>query len=92
MAILDRAKERQMSNQNRLRELLIDFFGLPPQTTNEELAQTHISAWDSLAMVQIIGELQSTFEIEFELEEIESLRSYEEIANCLRRKGVTGYE
>ena len=77
-----------MSEQDRLRNLLIDFFGLSPAVTNEELSQPAIPAWDSLAMVQLIGELQSAFGIEFDLDEIQALRSYNEIRDCLLRKGV----
>ncbi len=75
-----------MKNNDRLRELLIDFFALPADV--RELSQKAIPAWDSLAMVQLIGELQATFAIEFDIDEIQALRSYQEIRDCLARKGV----
>ncbi len=78
-----------MSNDDPLRRLLIDFFELPEDTRADELTQQAIAAWDSLAMVQLIGELQGTFAVDFELDEIESLRSYGEIRNTLTRKGVS---
>jgi len=39
-------------------------------------------------MVQLIAELQGAFAIEFDLNEIETLRSYEEISRALSRQGV----
>lgn len=71
-----------------MRELLIEFFDLPGSTPVEEITQPAISKWDSLAMVQLITELQNRFTIEFDLEEIQALRSYQEIRDTLARKGV----
>lgn len=78
-----------MKNSDALLRLLTDFFNLPADTSHAEITQQGIAAWDSLAMVQLIADLQGTFEIEFELDEIETLRSYEEIRSALTRKGVS---
>jgi acyl carrier protein len=78
-----------MSNSDPLLRLLTDFFNLPPDTPPREISQQAISTWDSLAMVQLIADLQGTFSIEFDLEEIEKLRSYDEICLALSRKGVS---
>jgi hypothetical protein len=40
-------------------------------------------------MVQLIADLQGTFSVEFDLEEIQSLRSYDEIRSALSRKGIS---
>ena len=77
-----------MKAEDSLRDLLTDFFGLPAETSSDELAQNKLPSWDSLAMVQLIGELQKTFQVEFELDEIERLRSYREIRDTLSRKGI----
>ena len=79
---------RVISDPDALRELLIDFFDLPAQMQPPELRQEAIAQWDSLAMVQLISELQSVFAVEFELDEIEHLRSYDEIRAALERKGI----
>jgi acyl carrier protein len=77
-----------MKEKDRLRDLLIEFFNLPAGTSTEQLSQTALPAWDSLAMVQLIGELQSSFAIEFDIDEIQKLRSYDEIRDCLAGKGI----
>ena len=77
-----------MRNSDALLQLLIDFFDLPPDTAAEHIHQAAIPTWDSLAMVQLITELQQAFGVEFGLEEIQGLRSYDEIKATLARKGV----
>ena len=39
-------------------------------------------------MVQLISELQATFSIDFDLDEIQRLRSYDEIRTALANKGI----
>lgn len=77
-----------MADDDSLRELLIDFFDLAPDTKAEEITQPDVAKWDSLAMVQLITELQGRYAAEFDLEEIQILRSYEEIRHALIRKGI----
>jgi acyl carrier protein len=77
-----------MSNDDALRDLLIEFFQLPEATPTEEMKQSSVANWDSLAMVQLITELQTVFKVEFGLEEIERLTSYSDIRASLLRKNV----
>jgi acyl carrier protein len=79
----------KMKDRDRLHYLLIDFFALPAETGTAELSQKALPVGDSLAMVQLIGELQATFGVEFDIDEIQKLRSYDEIRNCLADKGAT---
>jgi acyl carrier protein len=77
-----------MNENDALRQLLIEFFSLPDTTAVGELTQKSIAKWDSLAMVQLITELQSTFGVQFDVDEIEHLGSYAEIHAALLKKGV----
>ncbi len=78
-----------MEDNDALLRLLRDFFNLPPDVPPEEITQKNIGAWDSLAMVQLIADLQGTFLVDFDLDEIGALRSYQEIRDTLLRKGVS---
>jgi len=78
-----------MNNSDPLSRLLTDFFNLPPDTRPREIRQQAIASWDSLAMVQLIADLEGTFSVEFNLDEIDALRSYDEIHRVLSRKGVS---
>lgn len=85
---LHRQRVRGLKTDALLR-LLIDFFNLPPNSHPRKITQQAIASWDSLAMVQLIADLQGTFFVEFDLDEIETLRSYAEIRRALSRKGIS---
>ena len=78
-----------MQDRDALLRLLMEFFNLPPDVRPQEITQKAVAEWDSLAMVQLIADLQGTFLIDFDLEEIDRLRSYEEIRATLLKKGVS---
>jgi acyl carrier protein len=73
---------------DRLRDLLVEFFELGPDTVVSDIVQERIARWDSLAMVQLIVELQTVFAVEFDVEEIDQLTSYAQISKALGRRGV----
>ncbi len=77
-----------MNCEDYLLLLLIEFFELPPHAQAGNITQKSIPAWDSLAMVQLVTELEEIFSVEFDLEQIRRLRSYQEIWNALNEKGV----
>jgi len=78
-----------MQHSDALLRLLREFFNLPPDVQPQEITQNAVAAWDSLAMVQLIADLQGTFRIDFDVDEIGRLRSYEEIRATLLKKGVS---
>ena len=78
-----------MQDRDALLRLLTEFFNLPPDVRPQEITQKAVAEWDSLAMVQLIADLQGTFLIDFDLEEIDRLRSYEEIRATPLKKGVS---
>jgi acyl carrier protein len=86
--IVDFSKAVVMSSSDALRQLQIDFFGLPSDIEPENITQKAIPAWDSLASVQLIAELQGRFNVDFDVEQLESLRSYSGIATALSRKAL----
>ena len=77
-----------MDPEDRLLPLLLEFFELPAGTRPEDITQQSLPAWDSLATVQLITDLERAFSVRFDIEEIVKLRSYEEIRGALCRQGV----
>jgi acyl carrier protein len=75
-----------MSSSDALRQLLIDFFGLPSDSEPENIAQKAMPAWDSLASVQLIAELWGRFNADFDVEQLESLRSHSGIATAIQKR------
>ncbi len=80
---------RPMNDNDPLLRLLVEFFDLPEDTRPQNVRQQLLPAWDSLAMVQLITELEGTFLVNFDIDEIDRLRSYEEIQDALCRKGFS---
>jgi acyl carrier protein len=78
-----------MNDNDPLLRLLLEFFDLPADTRPENIRQQLLPSWDSLAMVQLITELEGTFLVNFDIDEIDRLRSYDEIRNTLCRKGFS---
>jgi acyl carrier protein len=77
------------NHSDTLLQLLVEFFDLPADTRPENIRQQLLPSWDSLAMVQLITELEGRFLVNFDIDEIQQLRSYDEIRDALRRKGVS---
>ena len=78
-----------MNDNDPLLRLLVEFFDLPADTRPQNVRQQLLPAWDSLAMVQLITELEGTFLVNFDIDEIDRLRSYEEIRDALCSKGFS---
>jgi len=78
-----------MNDNDPLLRLLLEFFDLPEDTGPENIRQQLLPSWDSLAMVQLITELEGVFSVNFAIDEIDRLRSYDEIRDALDRKGVS---
>lgn len=77
-----------MDPEDRLLPLLLEFFDLPDETNPDDIRQQLLPAWDSLATVQLITDLERAFSVNFDIEEIVRLRSYREIRDALVRRGV----
>jgi len=72
-----------MNNNDPLLDLLLEFFDLPADTRPEDIRQQLVHSWDSLAMVQLLTELERKFVVNFDIDAIQRLRSYDEIRDAL---------
>lgn len=77
------------NDNDPLLRLLVEFFDLPYDTQPENIRQPLLASWDSLAMVQLITELEGTFSVNFDVGEIQRLRSYDEIRDILFKRGIS---
>jgi len=82
---------RPTNNNDPLLGLLLEFFDLPADTRPENISQQLLPSWDSLRMVQLITELERTFSVNFDIDEIDRLRSYDEIRDALSKRGISFY-
>jgi acyl carrier protein len=80
---------KTMNDNDPLLRLLVEFFDLPANTGPEKIRQQFLPSWDSLATVQLVTEIEGTLVVKFDMDEIDQLRSYEQIRDVLCRKGFS---
>ena len=77
------------NDNDPLLRLLVEFFDLPHDTRPENIRQRLVPSWDSLAIVQLVTELEGRFLVNFDVGEIQRLRSYDEIRDILFKRGIS---
>ena len=77
------------TDNDPLLRLLVEFFDLPHDTQPENIRQRLVPSWDSLAIVQLVTELEGRFLVNFDVGEIQRLRSYDEIRDILFKRGIS---
>jgi acyl carrier protein len=65
-------------------------FEAPEERIRPETKRDEIDAWDSLGILTLMARLDEDFHILLTEEEIQQLRSVEDILNLLRKRGVLG--
>jgi acyl carrier protein len=65
-------------------------FEAPAEKIRPETKRDEIDAWDSLGILTLMARLDEDFHILLTEEEIQQLRSVEDILNLLRKRGVLG--
>jgi acyl carrier protein len=63
--------------------------GISPDLVTEKLSYNTISEWDSVGHMALIAELENTFDVMFETDDILGLSSVAKAAEILKRLGVS---
>ena len=77
-----------MSNKDNYDRVFIESFDLDEKKLNDKLEYNSIKSWDSIGHMQMIAELEDTFEIEFEMDDIINFSSYNKGMEILEKYGV----
>ena len=77
-----------MSNKDNYDRVFIESFDLDEKKLNDKLEYNSIEAWDSIGHMQMIAELEDTFEIEFEMDDIIDFSSYNKGVEILAKYGI----
>ena len=77
-----------MNNQKKLHKTISDVSGVPESSINEKSSQDNIEKWDSLAIVNMVTELEMVFTVQFDVLEILEFYSVEIIKLTLMEKGL----
>jgi len=73
---------------DELRRLLAGVLRLPADTIADDLAMDSCAAWDSLAHMDLVADLESHYAIQLEADDMVAMRSLPAIVDVLHRKGI----
>lgn len=78
-----------MTNQEKYVDAFVKALELPIEQVTKELAYQEIENWDSIAHMGLIAELEDTFNIMFEMDDIIDFSSYEKGIEILKKYDIT---
>tara|TARA_B100001287_G_C22635116_1_gene507146 strand:+ start:850 stop:1089 length:240 start_codon:yes stop_codon:yes gene_type:complete len=77
-----------MSNVDKYNEVFKSCFELKDDDLNEKLEYQSVELWDSVGHMSMVGELEDTFDIMLEMDDIIDFSSYEKGKELLTKYGV----
>lgn len=74
----DRNKKEVMNQQQieKINEIFSDIMGIPKSELNDTITYNSHPAWDSLKHLQLISELETTFDIEFDMDDVIAMENF----------------
>lgn len=73
---------------DRLKEAFVTALGLPAGTDVTELEYRSIPEWDSLAHLTLVMNVETTFDVMFDIDDVLGLRSFSACIEILKHRGV----
>ena len=79
-----------MENEKKLQEVFVESLGLSRDSDLdfESLAYRRIDKWDSVAHMQLVGDLESAFDIMLETQDVIDLSTYPKARQILTKYGL----
>ena len=77
-----------MNNKNKLFKIVAEVFNVKLNSIDMNTNSNNIKNWDSLGMINLITEIEQTFNIKFNILEIPLLHSIKIIIEKLEKKGI----
>lgn len=78
-----------MSNIEKLNNILLDVFpSLTAEEINDNLEKTTVDGWDSIHQLSIVSNLEDTFDIMLDVEDILNTDSYIHIKEILEKNDI----
>jgi acyl carrier protein len=73
---------------DQLKKVFTATLGLGPDVDWDDLRYRGIEEWDSVAHMQLVGEIEDTFGIMLETQQVIGMSSFKEAVAILRRHGA----
>ncbi len=76
------------SSEKKLREIVGKVLLLQEAEVNDDISRKDAEAWDSLAHLMLINEIEATFDVSFSDDDIVEINSISDLKGKLRKLGV----
>ncbi len=73
---------------DRLKKVFIEVLDISPDTDWDALRYRGIVQWDSVAHMQLVGEIEETFDVMLETGDVLAMSGFTEATEILRRHGA----
>lgn len=73
---------------DRLYEIISRVFNVPTSQITDDSGQENIEAWDSFNVYVLLDEIESTFNIRFNLDEIMEIKKVGDLRKLLQKHGM----
>ncbi len=77
-----------MTNLEKYNKIFVDVLGVSETALDENFTFKGVTQWDSVAHLSLISELEDTFDVMFESEDILHYGSYENGKKILEKMGI----
>ena len=77
-----------MNKTEELRTAFTNAIGLSPEADFDSLAYGKTDGWDSVAHMSLVAEIESTFDVMLDTDDVIGMSSFPEAKRILRRYGV----
>lgn len=74
---------------DRLKKVFTDVLGISPDTDWDALKYRGVEQWDSVAHMQLVGEIEETFDVMLETGDVLAMSSFTEAVKILERHEVS---
>ncbi len=75
-------------SEQRLQRAFTDVLGVAPDVDWQTLAYRRVEEWDSVAHMQLVGEIEQVFDIMLDTEDVIGMSSYPVAKEIVARYGV----
>ncbi|WP_269236517.1 acyl carrier protein [Flavobacterium flavigenum] len=76
-----------MNTTEQLHNVFARAFEIPVETINDQLEYQGIAEWDSMSHLVLVEELERTYNISIDMEDILDMGNVEKIKNLLKKHG-----
>lgn len=78
-----------MSNNEQLKQLLMDVFLIDESEYSLELSQDELETWDSMGLVAMAVGIEETFGYHLAQDEALSIKKFQDVVDILSSKGIS---